>query len=69
LRNYDRSYAIGRAEIQGILLSNGAQEGKISIVPEAHLHMERMDGGCGAIRVTYDKAQKRWTHVVCNGSA
>lgn len=69
LRRYDRTYALGRKQIKGILLYNGAKEGKVRIVPENYLHMERKDGGCGAIQVTYDRARKRWTDIVCNGSA
>jgi hypothetical protein len=69
LHRYDRTYALGPSQIKGILLFNGAEEGKFSIVPETQLHMERKDGGCGAIRVTYDRVQRRWTDVVCNGSA
>lgn len=69
LRKYDRTYAVGPRHIKGILLINGAQQGKVSIVPENHLYMERMDGGCGAIQVVYDRVQRRWTRIVCNGSA
>lgn len=69
LQKYDRVYAIGPAQVKGVLLINGAEEGKVSIVKETHLHMERKDGGCGAIQVVYDRLQKRWTRVVCNGSA
>ncbi len=69
LRKYDRTYAIGPVHIKGVLLFNGAEEGKVSIVNDSHLHMERKDGGCGAIQVVYDRAQNRWTKIICNGSA
>lgn len=69
LRRYDRKYAITPTHVKGILLFNGAELGKVEIVPPSHLHMERRDGGCEAIQAVYDRTQKRWTNVICNGSA
>jgi hypothetical protein len=69
LNKYDRIYAIGRTQIKGVLLFNGRSEGEFRIVPEGNVYMERKDGGCEAIQVTYDRSLKRWTSVVCNGNA
>jgi hypothetical protein len=68
IQNYNRTYAISATKIEGVLIAT-TKNGTIKIVPLSSLHMQMRDGGCGGIQVTYDRTIKRWTKVVCNGSA
>jgi hypothetical protein len=69
LDRYDRFYAFEAGNVEGVLILSESPNGKARSVPKAHLPLERRDGGCGVIRVTYDRRTSTWTSVVCNQRA
>jgi hypothetical protein len=69
LARYDRFYALSPRVVEGVLIVSKSSKGEIRSVPKTRLPLERRDGGCGVIRVAYDRETKAWTSVVCNQRA
>lgn len=69
LEDYNRFYYVRANQIEGVFIFSGHRRGRISIVAQPELPIERRDGGCSVIRLTYDRSEERWTSVVCNQRA